>query len=158
MEPNESPAKPDSGEAATMLESLRARAFAVGVGERPRRREELVELAEEKLSLPREDAEAIYDISREEGLEPALAFELVRSGLAVCLTPETTGDAPVIDTGNPQWLEAAPPAEEADWERRLRATLRRMRGLVEKLNDDDAAFAAFVREPDVGACDFPRSD
>ena len=157
MQPDKMPAPVESGSAGQMLANLRARAFAVGAGERPRRREELVELAEEKLSLPREEAESIYDIAREENLEPALAFELVRAGLAVCLPATEAGDAPVIDTGNPQWLETAPPPAEADWERRLRATLRRMRGLVEKHADDDAALAAFVREPDVGACEYPRA-
>ena len=145
----------DAGVAARRLSCLRDSVFTAPAGERPRRREELVELAVGKLSVARQSAEEIYDIAAEEGLEPAVAFELVRCGIAVCRFDGEVDDAPVVDTGNPQWLGDTPPPPEAVLERRLRATFRRMRGLLEKTESADAAFDAFVREPDVEDCGYP---
>lgn len=66
-----------------------------------RRRAEMVGRAVTEERLPHWLAEEIYDIAREEGLEPAFAFELVRCGVAVCGPEGEPRDAPEHIQGDP---------------------------------------------------------
>lgn len=118
-----------------------------------RRRIELVEDAVRSAGVERELAEEVYDIAREEGVEPAFAFELVRCGVAVC-GPEEMPEAEAISTGRPPWLEPPVPGEEAARERRLRNSFRRLRGLLERHGSPEEALVEFAREPDVEECDY----
>jgi hypothetical protein len=142
---------------AEKLQRLSRHLFATAPEERPRRREELVELAVARLGLDRAHAEQIYDIAHEIGVDPATAFELIAAGVSVTVHESLGEDTPSIDTGNPQWLTETPAREEAEWEGRVRNTLRRVRSLIEREGSVDAAFRAFVDEPDVEDWTFPAS-
>lgn len=116
------------------------------------RRIEILEEADEA-GMPRELAELLYDVAREEGLDPALGYELVRSGLGVCPPQEGLSNAPSQSTSDkyvPEWLGAPLPTDEVLRERMLRFSFRRLRQLMERHEDVDEAFRAFAREPDVG--------
>jgi hypothetical protein len=99
-------------------------------------------------------ADLLYDIARDEGLDPALAFELVLSGLGVALPPEGLVNAPeepASDKYAPGWVVTPPaPPDLLLRERTLRLSFRRLRGLLERHPDAGEALAAFAREPDVG--------
>lgn len=117
-----------------------------------RRRADLLEEAE-GCGMSTELAELLYDIAREEGLDPVLAFELVRTGLGVAPPAEgisNAPDQPVVDKYLPAWMF---PAEETDRllrERMLRVSFRRLRSILEEEDDVDAAFRRFAADPDVG--------
>lgn len=125
-----------------------------------RRREDLVEQAVERTRLTRAYAELIYDIAADEDLEPAFAFELVRSGVAVCEPPR--GGVPPRGTqveGAPEWIAPAAvseplPTEELVRERRMRSSFRRLRGHLERCPTPEEAIDAFCGEPDVGDCGY----
>lgn len=99
-------------------------------------------------------SEMLYDVAREERLDPALAFELVRCGMGVLPPREGVDNAPnfaTTDKYRPEWL--LPPAEPDDVlrERTLRFSFRRLRSLLDRhTGDASAAFRAFAHEPDVG--------
>lgn len=99
-------------------------------------------------------AEMLYDVAREEGLDPALAFELVRSGLGVKPPADGLENAPqfaTTDKYRPEWLESPVDPDTVLRERMLRFSFRRLRSLLEQhTGDAAAAFRAFAREPDVG--------
>ena len=99
-------------------------------------------------------AEMLYDVAREEGLDPVLAFELVRSGMGVLPPPEGVENAPdfaTTDKYRPEWLEPPVDPDSILRERTLRFSFRRLRALLEQHTGDAAlAFRAFAREPDVG--------
>ena len=99
-------------------------------------------------------AEMLYEVAQEEGLDPALAYELVRSGLGVLPPPEGVENAPtfaVSDKYRPEWLEPPVDPDTMLRERTLRFSFRRLRALLEEhTGDAAAAFRAFAREPDVG--------
>ncbi|HEX2092640.1 MAG TPA: hypothetical protein VHG28_09575 [Longimicrobiaceae bacterium] len=125
-----------------------------GVEERDlvQRRIELLEEAEQN-GMSRELAELLYDVAREEGLDPGLGYELVRSGLGVCPPTDGMSNAPSQATSDkyvPDWL--APPVHTDSLlrERMLRLSFRRLRSLLERHEDLEEAFRAFAREPDVG--------
>jgi hypothetical protein len=123
-------------------------------GEGIRRRADLMEDAREAGMSP-ELADMMYDIAVEEGLDPALAFELVRSGLGVAPPEEGIDNAPsqpTTDKYTPGWLMQPPsPTDTMLRERMLRLSFRRVRGLLETHPEPADAFRAFAREPDVGA-------
>jgi hypothetical protein len=121
---------------------------------RQRRRIELVDRAVEEVGLERELAEEAYDISREEGLEPAFGLELVRCGVAVCEPPDSDLGTTSAVKGHPEWLEPPVPAAEATRERRLRMSFRRLRSLLEERDNAEDALIAFATEPDVEECEF----
>lgn len=118
-----------------------------------RRRDELMEDAE-AVGMSSELAELMYDISTEEGLDPNLAFELVRSGLGIAPPEGGVASAPSQPTSDkylPGWLVQPPsPTDEVLRERMLRLSFRRLRGLLEANPDPADAFRAFSQEPDVG--------
>ena len=115
-----------------------------------------IDILQECVSVGMSDelAEMLYDVAYEEGLDPALAFELVRSGLGVLPPPEGVDNAPqfaVSDKYRPEWLEPPVDPDTLLRERTLRFSFRRLRALLEQhTGDAAAAFRAFAREPDVG--------
>ncbi len=117
--------------------------------ERGRRRQEVVGRAVREGGVDRDLAEQVYDVALQEGVEPAFALELVRCGVAVGGEPEVEPDEDTIQVGAPPWLAAAPSLSEAERERRLRMSLRRLRGLLETHESAEDALIAFVQEPDV---------
>jgi hypothetical protein len=121
-----------------------------------RRRSELVEEGEAR-GMPRELGEFVYEVAREEGLDPALAFELVLSGLAVC-PPEggvsNATTAPATDKYLPTWMFPPSPPDRVLRERKLHLSFRRLRSLLERHHDIDEAFRCFADEPDVGVCGY----
>jgi hypothetical protein len=106
------------------------------------------------IGMSDELAELLYDLAYDEGLDPALAYELVRSGLGVLPPPEGVENAPqfsVTDKYRPEWLEPPVDPDTMLRERTLRFSFRRLRALLEEhTGDAAAAFRAFAREPDVG--------
>lgn len=140
---------------------LLATSSAGEVSAASRRREDVVRRAVAQGDLGRADAERIHDIAREEGLEPAFAFELVRSRVAVCDAPP---DAPVPPEGTsldgvPEWIAPSAvseplPTEAVVRERRLRLSFRRLRGHLERSGTAEEAILSFLAEPDVGECGY----
>jgi hypothetical protein len=103
--------------------------------------------------VPIELAELLYDIAWEEGLDPAIGFELVRTGLGVGPPPEgvsNVAEVPTADRYLPAWMFPATPPDLMLRERMLRVSFRRLRGLLEANDDVDQAFRLFANEPDVG--------
>jgi hypothetical protein len=121
-----------------------------------RRRSTLMREGEE-VGMPRELVELLYDIAREEGLDPALGFELVRSGLGICPPPEgitNASELPTTDKYLPPWMFPAIPTDQLLRERTLHLSFRRLRSLLEKHHDIDEAFRHFASDPDVGHCGY----
>jgi hypothetical protein len=116
-----------------------------------RRRQELLEQATSDGTLDRALAEQVYDLGLEESIEPAYALALIRSGLLVreLVPPERAQDTAQQDP--PPWVAPEEPDSEA-WkqERRLRASLRRLRAMVDREPDAARAVDAYLAEPDVG--------
>ena len=120
-----------------------------------RRREDLIQRVLDA-GHSHEYADRIYDVALEENCDPALAIEVVLAGVGVReLMPteldnweETQVEAP------PQWIQEPPPVEEADRERHMRLTFRRLRSLTEQNGSSQEALKVFVREPDVGDVEY----
>ena len=124
--------------------------------ERARRRMDVIEEAQDEGMSP-ELAEMMYDVAAEEGLDPALAYELVRSGLGVAPPAGGVANAaeqPASDKYYPTWLLPASPTDDILRERMLRLSFRRLRSLLEQHVDPAEAFRAYAREPDVGVYGF----
>lgn len=103
--------------------------------------------------MPSELAELLYDIAWEEGLDPAIGYELVRTGLGVAPPPDgtsTSGEAPAIDKYLPPWMFPATPPDQVLRERMLRVSFRRLRSFLEQEEDVEKAFRNFANEQDVG--------
>ncbi len=120
-----------------------------------RRRSELVDRAVRASALDWAEAEAVYDLAHEEGLDPALAFELLHCRVLVLgpeeVLPTDSRDGTELEDRPPEWIGAPPPpAAEARRERRLRGSFRRLRRLLEERGTPEEALVAFVEEPDVG--------
>ena len=116
------------------------------------RRSSILEEAE-KEGVPLDLAELLYDIAWEEGLDPAVGFELVRTGLGVAPPAEgvsTSSDEPATDKYLPAWMFPAVPPDQLLRERMLRFSFRRLRSFLEEEEDVDEAFRRFANEPDVG--------
>lgn len=124
-----------------------------------RRREHLVDRAIEA-GHPREYADLIYDLASEEDVAPVLAFEVVLSGLGVRDLARTHSDArdgTQVEMP-PAWVsDPEPEADAAARERRTRASLRRLRQMVERTASAEEALRAFVHEDDVGDVDYHGS-
>jgi hypothetical protein len=124
--------------------------------ERERRRSEVMDDAQ-AAGMPHELAELMYDVALEEGLDPGLAFELVRSGLGVCPPLDGMSNesaAPATDKYLPPWMFPASPPDHMMRERTLHLSLRRLRSLLERHHDVDEAFRQFANDPDVGHCGY----
>lgn len=116
-----------------------------------RRRAELVDRAVAG-GMTWEDAEGVYELAREEGLDPALAFELLYC--RVLVDPTSVSDRPddstLLESTPPDWIAPAPPPPaQARQERRLRASFRRLRRLLEERGAPEDALVAYAEEPDV---------
>lgn len=131
---------------------LRGSDERLGKEERERRRCEIVEEAE-KSGMSYELAEMLYDIAIDEGIDPAMAYELVRTGLGVVPPDDgvsNAASAPSSDKYYPTWMFPAEPPDEVLRERMLRVSFRRLRSLLESHPEVDEAFRVFANEPDVG--------
>jgi hypothetical protein len=99
----------------------------------------------------------LYDVAREEGLDPVLAWDVVLSGLGVA-PPEggvqTGAQEPASDKYYPTWLLPASPPDAVLRERMLRFSFRRLRAMLELHPDPAEALRAYAREPDVGVYGF----
>jgi hypothetical protein len=119
--------------------------------EQARRLSELTGQAETD-GMSRDLVERLYEVARDEGLDPALAYELVRCGLGVVPPPDGVSNAaeqPMSDRYLPEWMFPATPTDNMLRERMLRVSFRRLRALLEEHPDPDDAFRAFAHEPDV---------
>ena len=124
----------------------------VDAGDLERRRSEILDEGEEA-GMSRDLVELLYDVAREEGLDPGLALELVKSGLGVIPPPEglsNASDTPASDPYLPPWMFPPTPPDHLLRERTLHVSFRRVRALLEEHHDIDEAFQRFAREPDVG--------
>lgn len=120
--------------------------------EREGRRREVLDDAEAAGMSP-DLAQRLYDVAHEEGLDAALGYELVRSGIGVLPPPDGVSNAPEQPSSDPyapEWLGAPVPPDELLRERTLRLSFRRLRAQLEHHDDVDEAFRAFARDPDVG--------
>lgn len=124
--------------------------------ETARRREELVERAV-AAGHPREYADQLYDVAEEEGVDPAVAFELVLCGVGVrelAAPPEDQWEEAQIEAP-PPWINPDPPTpDDAARERHARVSFRRLRGILDETGSAKQALLRFAREPDVGDVDF----
>jgi hypothetical protein len=105
------------------------------------------------VGMPVELAAFLYEIAREEGLDPALGFELVRTGLGVAPPPDGVSTAPAAPSADrylPTWIFPPTPTDELLRERMLRLSFRRLRSFLEADEDVERAFRDFANEPDVG--------
>lgn len=104
--------------------------------------------------MPAELAELSYDIALEEGVDPALGYELVRTGLGIAPPPDGLSNAPddpTIDKYLPPWMFPPEPTDRLLRERMLRVSFRRLRSLLnEEDGDVGPALRRFASEPDVG--------
>ncbi|MGH7460016.1 MAG: hypothetical protein ACREMA_03180 [Longimicrobiales bacterium] len=116
-----------------------------------RRRTDLVAGVAERSGASLAALDIAYDRALEEGLDPALALEIVGCGVAVI---DLTEPEPVEGTHTlrpPDWVAPVtePPSEQV-LERRMRLTFRRMRAMLEKTSDLESAVERFSNEVDVG--------
>ena len=124
----------------------------LGAG-REQRREHLIERAEAQ-GLGRPEAEQAYDVASEVGLEPAYGIALVVEGISVQMLSGARPDVSAAEPAEPEWVDTPPSAADASRERRLRQTFRRLRSLLEREPDPEAAFRALAREPDLETFDY----
>lgn len=137
------------GSADALLNGAEA---GLGEPELERRRSDIMDDARE-LGMSEELAGLLYDVAREEGLDPSLGFELVRTGLGVAPPAEGVSNAPAATTADrylPAWIFPAAPPDDLLRERMLRTSFRRLRGFLEKHHEIEKAFREFAAEPDVG--------
>lgn len=114
-----------------------------------RRHEELLDWATDDIGLERAWAEQAYDIAREEEIEPAIAFELIRCGVGIRAEVMDDSGAPKLDPSSPSWIAGGPTPDQAMREWRLRTSLRRLRTLIREHGAPAPALRAFADAPDV---------
>jgi hypothetical protein len=122
-------------------------------GDDEQRREPLVERGEER-GVSRGLAERAYDLAVEEHLPPAYGIAVVAAGVSVQPLDSPRPDVGATAGGEPDWVDPPPPAREADLERRLRQTFRRLRSHLEDAPTPRAALEGFAREPDLEPFDY----
>jgi len=133
-------------------ELLRDSMRAFPTEEMDSRRSSILDEAREQ-GFPDGLAELLYDIAWEEGIDPAIGFELVRTGLGVAPPDKglvTGAQTPTVDRYLPTWMFPPTPPDQLLRERILRVSFRRLRGLLEAEQDPREAFRRFANEPDVG--------
>lgn len=131
---------------------LRERAAAVDAQGGPERRHEPLMERSQAWGLERSEAEDVYALAEEEGLEPELGLLLVASGLGVGeLAPvERDPEGSGIQQAPPEWVSAGEvPGAVAQRERRLRVSFRRLRACYEATGSAAEAVHRFAAEPDV---------
>lgn len=141
------------GSAEALVEQCEA---GIDPADLERRRSEIIEDGE-AAGMPGDLVELLYDVAREEGLDPGLALELVKSGLGVMPPPDGLSnetDLPASDPYLPTWMFPASPPDRLLRERTLRMSFRRVRAILEQHHDIDEAFRLFANEPDVGHVGF----
>jgi hypothetical protein len=117
------------------------------------RREPLVERAEAR-GVERPVAERAYDLAMEERLPPAYGLAVTAAGVSVQPLDSPRPEVGTTASGEPAWVDTPPAAGEADIERRLRQTFRRVRSHLEEAPTPREAFSAFAREPDLESFDY----
>ena len=119
-----------------------------------RRREDLIARLLEA-GHSHEYADRVYDIAIEEHSDPALAVEVVLAGVGIrdLMPPPDSLETTQVEAP-PEWIEPPPPQEEADRERLMRQTFRRLRSLTEEQGSPHDVLRAFVSEPDVGDVEY----
>jgi hypothetical protein len=117
------------------------------------RREPLVERAESR-GVGRPLAERAYDLAVEERLPPAYGMAVAAAGVSVQPLDSPRPEVGAVESGEPDWVDEPPPPHDADVERRLRQTFRRVRSHLEETGTPRDAFAAFAREPDLESFDY----
>ena len=126
--------------------------MASSLGDVPERRHETLMEWAERWGLDRVEAEEVYALAEEEGLEPELALKLAASGVgAVELEPVSRDPAESgVQAAPPDWVaEGEVPRPVAQRERRLRTSFRRLRTMVERCGSAVEAVERFAAEPDV---------
>jgi hypothetical protein len=122
-------------------------------GDGEMRREPLVERADSQ-GLERPIAERAYDVALEEGLPPAYAIAVVAAGVSVQPLDSPRPEVGTTASGEPAWVDTPPAAGEADVERRLRQTFRRLRSHLEDRSTPSGALGAFAGDPDLEPFDY----
>jgi hypothetical protein len=138
------------------IEALLARAPNLAdESEVSRRREDLVERAT-AAGFTREIADHMYDVAEEEGVDPAVAFELVLCNVGVreLEPPQTHSWEETQVEAAPSWVSHLLTPEDAARERRVRNSFRRLRHVMDNAVSTEAGLRAFVSEPDVGVINY----
>jgi hypothetical protein len=117
------------------------------------RREPLIERAEQH-GLGRAQAERAYDLAVEEAIPPAYGIAVAVAGISVRLLESPAPDVQTVESTEPEWVDQPPPAREAELERRMRQTFRRVRSVLESSESPRSAFAALAEEPDLEPYDY----
>jgi hypothetical protein len=126
--------------------------------ERERRHAELMESLELRTALPRHTLELAYELALEEGIDPALALELLACKVAVIDLAEPVPDDQSHSLAPPEWVvPVGLPNEALELEGRMRKTFRRLRTCLQQNAEIGQAIAAFASEPDVDSYDYQRS-
>lgn len=123
--------------------------------DRERRHAELMESVQSRIGYPLSTLELAYEIALEEGVDPALALELLVCRVAVIDLPEPAPGDETHSLAPPDWVTPVGLPEEAvELERRLRKTFRRLRSVLERHTEVGAAIDAFAAEPDIAHYDY----
>jgi hypothetical protein len=117
------------------------------------RREPLIERAERQ-GLSRATAERAYDLALEESIPPACGIAVTVTGISVQPLESPAADVQAVEASEPEWVDQPPPAREAEVERRLRQTFRRVRSFLADSDSPRSAFAALAKEPDLEPYDY----
>lgn len=118
-----------------------------------RRRDVLLERGEAQ-GLRRGIAERAYDLAVEERLPPAYGIAVTAAGVSVQPLEGERSEVAEVNSGEPDWVDEPPPPAEAELERRLRQTFRRVRASLEDASTPRQAFTGFAREPDLEPFDY----
>ena len=131
---------------------LQARVLALAeLEDRERRHLELLESAHARTGLARGTLELAYEFAQEEGIDPALALELLVCGVAVIDLEEPEPMDESHSLAAPEWVAPVGlPDEAVELERVLRRTFRRVRAKLEQHPNVGAAIDALALEADVG--------
>jgi hypothetical protein len=131
---------------------LRERVIAADYAGGPERRHDTLMERADEWGVARVEAEAVFALAEEEGLDPELGLLLRVSGLGVTELEPITADRvePGQQQSPPGWVAGADLVpEEAQRERRLRLSFRRLRGLLYPSRSAAEALDRFLSEPDV---------
>ncbi len=117
------------------------------------RREPLVERGEAH-GLDRATAEQAYDIAVEEKLPPAYGIAVTAAGISVQSMETPPPDVRAAEAGEPDWVDRPPATGDADAERRMRQTFRRVRSVLAAAPTPRDAFEALAGESDLEIFDY----